>query len=174
MIRPRFAVACAFALLVPMSPMTYGGPNQDVEKPAKAPQTPPKETKPPADPDDVPITKADVKMPVDYPDAVSRIKRYRDSIRDEIAAGRPTKAHRPLDELNIVLKAMPEIAKKHGVPEDKREEVGATAKRIKGLFDKVHSNIDAKKPPGYDDVSKDIDKEIGALEKIKATPSSKQ
>ncbi|OJW27348.1 MAG: hypothetical protein BGO49_27580 [Planctomycetales bacterium 71-10] len=168
MVRSHFAVACALAILAMVSSASYGRQYQEAGKPSTQPET----TKPPADPDDVPITKADVKMPTDYPDAVSRIKRYRDSIRDEIAAGRPTKAHRPLDELNIVLKALPDIAKVHGVPSDKLEQVGSTAKRIRELFNKVHANIDAKKAPDFDGVSKDIDKEIGVLEKIKATQSA--
>jgi len=126
------------------------------------------------DPDDKPITEADVTRPKDYADAVARLGAYRDSIRAEIAAGRPTKAHRALDELDIVLKWLPEIARDSGVPKDRWEAVNTTAQQVQELFNKVHSNIDAKKDPDYTSVSKDIDDAIGRLAEIVASqPASK-
>lgn len=128
----------------------------------------------PGDPDDVAITEADVKRPTDFADAVTRIKGYRDSIRDEIAAGRPTKAHRALDELDIVLNWLPEIARDGNVPKERWEAVNTTAQQIQELFNKVHSNIDAKKDPDYASVSKDIDEAVGRLAEITASqPASK-
>ena len=128
----------------------------------------------PGDPDDVAITEADVKRPTDFADAVTRIKGYRDSIRDEIAAGRPTKAHRALDELDIVLNWLPEIARDGNVPKERWEAVNTTAQQIQELFNKVHSNIDARKDPDYASVSKDIDEAVGRLAEITASqPASK-
>lgn len=121
------------------------------------------------DPDDVAITEADVRRPTDFADAVTRIKGYRDSIRDEIAAGRPTKAHRALDELDIVLNWLPEIARDSDVPKERWEAVNTTAQQIQELFNKVHSNIDAGKDPDYASVSKDIDEAIGRLAEITAS-----
>lgn len=142
-------------------------PSAGPESPATAPQA---SSKPLGDPDDVAITEADVKRPADFTDAVARIKGYRNSIRDEIAAGRPTKAHRALDELDIVLNWLPETARDHGIPKERWEEVNTTAQRIQELFNKVHSNIDDKKKPDYESVSQDIDKAIGSLEGVTVTP----
>src|SRR5581483_987358 len=50
------------------------------------------------DPDDIPITEADVKMPRSYPEAVEQIVNYCDAIERAVSAGTPSKAHRPLDE----------------------------------------------------------------------------
>lgn len=118
------------------------------------------------DPDDVPITEADVTRPGDYAEALRRIEGYRDTIRDEIAAGRPTKAHRALDELDIVLNWLPEIARDGGVPKPHWEAVNTTAQEIRELFNRVHSRIDAGQEPDYGSVSEPIDRAIGSLKGI--------
>lgn len=129
---------------------------------------------PPADSDDVPIKEADVKRPANFPDALTRIKGYRDTIRDEIAAGRPTKAHRALDELDIVLNWLPEVARDSSVPKEQWETVNTTAQQIRELFNKVHSKIDAKQDPDYSAVSKDIDQSIKQLDEVAGTvPATK-
>lgn len=126
------------------------------------------------DPDDVPITEADVARPGDYPEALTRIEGYRDTIRDEIAAGRPTKAHRALDELDIVLNWLPEIARDSGVPKEHWEAVNTTAQEIRELFNQVHSRIDAGQDPDYGAVSGSIDQAIGSLQDIPVAPSPDQ
>jgi hypothetical protein len=123
---------------------------------------------PASDPDDVPIKQADVAKPKDYAEAISRIEGYRNTIRDEIAAGRPTKAHRGLDELDIVLDWLPSIARDSGVPKEQWEKVNTTARAIQDLFNQVHSRIDDKKEPDYGSVSAAIDTAIGDLKKITA------
>src|SRR4051812_9848934 len=97
-----FGAAATLAVLVLVSGCgdTNPQPASTPASPAPAPQV---GGTAPSDSDDVAITEADVKRPTDFADAVTRIKGYRDSIRDEIAAGRPTKAHRALDVLDIVL-----------------------------------------------------------------------
>lgn len=126
----------------------------------------PVSTKEEVDPDDVPIKAADVEKPKGYADAVSRVEAYRDKIRDEIAAGRPTKAHRGLDELDIVLNWLPGIARDSGVPKEHWEKLNTTAKSIQDLFNQVHSRIDDKKEPDYGSVSEAIDKAISELKTI--------
>jgi hypothetical protein len=123
---------------------------------------------PALDPDDVPIKEADVAKPRDYAEALTRIEGYRNTIRDEIAAGRPSKAHRGLDELDIVLNWLPAIARDSGVPKENWEKVNTTAKSIQDLFNQVHSRIDDKKEPDYGSVSAAIDTAIGDLKKITA------
>ena len=123
-----------------------------------------------ADPDDVPIKAADVVKPKNYADALTRIEGYRNTIRDEIGAGRPTKAHRGLDELDIVLNQLPAIARDSGVPKDQWEKINTTAKAIQELFNQVHSRIDDKKEPNYTSVSAAIDKAINDLKAISVAP----
>ena len=129
-------------------------------------------SKPTSDPDDIPIKEADVARPKDYAEALTRIESYRNTIRDEISAGRPTKAHRGLDELDIVLNWLPAIARDSGVPKEDWEKVNTTSKTIQGLFNQVHSRIDDKKEPDYGSVSDAIDAAIGDLKKITAVGNS--
>lgn len=115
-------------------------------------------------PDDVHISAADVKRPKDYADAVARIKSYRDSIRDEIAAGRPTKAHRPMDELTFVLKWLPEIASDSNIPKQDHAKIKNAAVALRDSFEKVHANIDAGKDADYKSIAADVEREIKVLE----------
>jgi hypothetical protein len=120
------------------------------------------------DPDDVVITEKDVERPADYNAAVRRIQGYRDQIRDEIAAGRPGKAHRALDELDIVLNWLPEIAQSSRVPRDKWEAVNTAAQAVRELFNKVHANIDTGQYPDYKSHAAAIDSEIEKLAAVTA------
>lgn len=127
--------------------------------------------KPAPDPDDKPITEADVARPKDFPDAVVRLKGYRDSIRSDIASGRPTKAHRALDEQDIVLNWLPAIARDSGVPKDRWEEVNTTAQRLQELFNKVHGQIDARQNPDFAAIAADVDKALERLGAVQARGS---
>lgn len=127
-----------------------------------------------SDPDDIPIKEADVTKPKDFADAVSRIETYRNTIRDEIAAGRPTKAHRGLDELDYVLKWLPGIAQESGIAKDLADKVGISAKAIQDAFNQVHSRIDDRKEPDYASVSASIDSSIEELKKIAAAPKGSE
>lgn len=142
--------------------------------PAPAPKAAaaPAANKPASDLDDVPINEADVAKPKSYAEAVTRIEGYRNNIRDEIAAGRPTKAHRGLDELDIVLNWLPGVARDNGVPKEQWEKVNTTAKAIQDLFNQVHSRIDDKKEPDYASVSAAIDKAVADLKTVTASGSA--
>jgi hypothetical protein len=122
------------------------------------------------DPHDVPITEADVQMPASYAEAIPRIKSYRDSIRSESQGATPAKAHRALDELDIVLNKLPALARDSGVPKERWETVNTTSREIRDLFNQVHSAIDEKRKPDYGAVSAAIEAAIGRLEAI-ATPA---
>jgi predicted small lipoprotein YifL len=157
----------SFLLLAAVWGLAGCGGSTPSDAPSSNPDGPAKPA--PADPDDVPITEADVARPRDYPDAVARIEGYRDTIRDEIAAGRPAKAHRALDELDIVLNWLPGVARDGAVAKERWEDVNTTAQEIRGLFNQVHSRIDAKQDPDYASVSEAIDR---AIEKLKGiTPA---
>src|SRR3972149_1485185 len=101
------------------------------------------------DPHDATITEADVKKPVDYQDAVIRIKQYRDRIERDTATDTPGLAHRPLDELEIVLKWLPGIARESNVPKSQWESINTAGMRLRESFEKVHQNIDEKKSPDF-------------------------
>ena len=122
------------------------------------------------DPHDIPMTehekdqlKASIK---DYPDALTRIKSYRDKIRTETTSGEAALAHRPLDELDLVLGWLPQIAEKSGVPKTKLEDLTKTAQQLQDLFNKVHAKIDAHEKPDYAAVANDIEAEIKKLEAL--------
>lgn len=122
------------------------------------------------DPHDVPLTEEEKiqlrKDNEDYVDAVAHIQSYRDTIRTETTEGNPAKAHRALDNLDLVLEWLPEIAQKSGVPKSKWEEVNTTAQKLRDHFNAVHANIDDGKDPGYASVSAEIDKGVEALAAI--------
>lgn len=116
------------------------------------------------DPHDVKITEADVKKPSDYKDAVARIKEYRKEIEIKGSSDTPGKAHRPLDELEIVLKWLPGIARDSNVPKSQWETVNTSAQKLRELFEKLHQSIDEKKKPDFAAVAKDLDEAIGKLD----------
>jgi hypothetical protein len=117
-------------------------------------------------PDDVPITEADVNMPASYAEALPQITGYRDTICAAIEAGAPGKAHRSLDELDIVLNKLPSIAKDSGVPKEQWEAVNTAAHELRNLFNQVHSAIDEKREPDYKAVAEPIDRAIKELEQV--------
>jgi uncharacterized protein YqeY len=124
------------------------------------------------DPHDVPMTaeevqqlKASIK---DYQDALKRIRSYRDKIRSETTTGDPRLAHRSLDELDLVLDWLPEIAEKSGVPRTNREDVTKAAQQLQDLFGKIHKKIDAHQKPDYAAVANDIEAAIKKLESLAA------
>lgn len=116
--------------------------------------------------DDVAITEADVKLPATYSAAIPQIKGYRDTIRTAIEAGTPSKAHRSLDELDIVLNKLPSIAKDSGVPKEQWETINLTGRELRDLFNQLHSAIDAKREPDYKAVAEPIDQTIAKLEQV--------
>jgi hypothetical protein len=118
------------------------------------------------DPDDVSITEADVTMPASYADAVPRIKSYRDTIRAAIDEGTPSKAHRSLDELDIVLNKLPSIAKESGIPREQWETINVTARELRDSFNQLHAAIDEKRAPDYSAVAESIEGAIGKLEQV--------
>ncbi|MBI2823218.1 MAG: hypothetical protein HYX69_00850 [Planctomycetia bacterium] len=120
------------------------------------------------DPDDVAITEADVDMPANYAAAIPRIAAYRDTIRAAVEAGTPAKAHRALDESDIVLGKLMLIARDSGVPREQWETVNVTARELRDLFHDVHAAIDAKRTPDYASVATPIDEAIKRLAAVES------
>jgi hypothetical protein len=101
-----------------------------------------------------------------YEIAVVRIKSYRDTIRDRIADGKPAEAHRSLDELDLILGWLPQLAKDSEVPRENWEEVSTSAQTLRDSFNEVHAAIDEKKDPNYQAVSGKIDEAVTELEAV--------
>jgi hypothetical protein len=140
-----------------------GGPTEEPKDQAAEPA---QAAAPAHDPDDVPITEADVKLPANYADAIPQIKGYRETTRAAIEAGTPSKAHRSLDEIDIVLDKLPSIAKDSGIPIERWEAINLAAKDLRNLFNQVHSAIDEKREPDYKAVAEPIDQAIDKLEQV--------
>lgn len=128
-------------------------------------------TKSAPDPHDVPIREADVQMPASYAEAIPRIRAYRDTIRTESQGTTPAKAHRALDELDIVLGKLPTLARDSEVPKESWETINTTARELRNLFNQIHSAIDAGRTPDYAAVAEPIEKAISRLAEI-APPAS--
>jgi hypothetical protein len=120
------------------------------------------------DPDDVPITEADVELPKDYAAFVARVEQLTLDIRDKLRAGMPTKAHRSLDELDILLRKAPEIASNSGVPKTHWKEVNLRSKELAATHNELHEVIDAGATPDYNTVADRIEQAIDALKAVSA------
>lgn len=122
------------------------------------------------DPHDIPLTESEIEALktglVSYQDALAKVKFYRDAIRDAIAAGNPLEAHRPLDELDIVLEYLPTLAREKQIPKSEWETINTAAQRIRELFNQVHTQIDAGDQPDYQAVADEVNSHITALEGV--------
>jgi len=122
------------------------------------------------DPDDVPLTDAEKEALQQgigsYANALLEIKSYRNTIRDGVNAGDPAKAHRPLDELDVVLEYLPTVARDSNVPRTQWETVNTSAQQLRDLFNQVHTQIDAGEEPDYQAVAAGIDAAIARLDGV--------
>lgn len=118
------------------------------------------------DPDDIPITEADVEMPADYTSAVQRTRAYRDAIRTAIQNGKPSKAHRPLDEADLVLRRLPEIARDSGVPRRYWEQIVVASEDLNELWGEIHAKIDAHQTPDYSSLQEAIDDAVDRIASV--------
>jgi hypothetical protein len=127
----------------------------------------------PAGPDenDVPITAADVQMPARYAEAVERIVGYCDAVRGAIEDNHPHNAHRALDEMDIVLDRLPEIARDSGVPKRLWEQVVVAQEEIRDLFAEIHAAIDADRVPNYSAVARRIEAALASLAEAGESPT---
>lgn len=124
-------------------------------------------------PHDVPITEEQKEQlrqeTAQFAQAVAKIKQFRNETEQETKGGipeNPYKAHQALDQADLVLTWLPEIAGNSSIPKDRWEEATTTANDLRGLFEKVHQNIDNKQDPDFAAVAADIDQKIAVLEEI--------
>jgi hypothetical protein len=121
----------SFLALIGLTLLAGCGSSQE---PAAGPSAPASTEQAAHDPHDVPLTdeqKDTLRQQLaSYPDAVAKIKSYRDTIRDAIAAGQPAKAHRPLDELDVVLEHLTTVARDSNVARTNWESAGRSVTAI--------------------------------------------
>lgn len=154
--------------------------NQDAADSASGAATTTETPKDDYNPHDVPITeeqKTALREEVaNFPDAVDRIKQFRDRIEQETKGGipkNPYEAHQALDKSDLVLQWLPEIARGSGVPKEHWEEANTTANELRTLFEKVHQNIDNKLEPDFAGVAAQVDQHIARLTEIaKSQPAA--
>ena len=125
-----------------------------------------------AEEEEAPFDPSAVKMPADYREALVRIGGYRDQIRDAIAAKDLEKAHHPLDEADLVLNRLPEIARDSGVPRRHWEQVVVAAEDLNERLGELHAAIDAGQAPDYAALKQPIDDAIARLAAVSAQTSS--
>jgi len=124
-------------------------------------------------PHDVPITEEQKtelrKETAKFPDAVAKVKEFRNATEAETKNGipqNPHNAHQALDKADLLLQWLPGIARDSGVPVEQLETVTTTANDLRTLFEQVHQNIDNKKDPNFAGVAAEIDKKVAELEKV--------
>ncbi len=166
------SIRISLALLLLVGVVGCSRPQQDkVAKPGS--DKPAAEKKGDYNPHDVPITeeqKAELrKQTAKFPDAVVKVKEFRNATEAETKNGipqNPHNAHQALDKADLLLQWLPGIARDSGVPVEQLETVTTTANDLRTLFEQVHQNIDNKKDPNFAGVAAEIDKKIAELEKV--------
>lgn len=121
---------------------------------------------PGAEPDEVPVTAADVPIPADFAEAIERLEGYRAAIRQAVESGELEQAHRPLDETNIAIDRLPDIARTSGVPRRLWEEVVTAGEDLQEALDEIHTTIDAGSTPDYQGHATDIDNALARLKAV--------
>jgi hypothetical protein len=119
---------------------------------------------------------ADVDMPRNYAAAVARLTDYSRQIVNSVTSGRPQRAHRPLDEMDIVIGKMMPIARKSGVPRGDWEEVNLARRALRAQFDTIHASIDKNEDPDLTAAQPGIDAALARLKAVaaKLSPPAQQ
>jgi hypothetical protein len=92
------------------------------------------------------LTEADIDMPRDYASALARLQSYRQQILEALAEGHAHEAHRPLDEMDLVIGKLMLIARDSGVPRRDWEEVNLARRALRAQFDQAHAQLDQEQP----------------------------
>jgi len=170
------------ALVVAFSVVAFGvlsGCSQPSQEPASVGEATAAQGEADYNPHDVPITeeqKTELReKTAKFADAVATLKQFRSEIEQETAAGipeNPYKAHQALDQADLLLQWLPEIARNSDVPKEHWEAVNTSANDLRTLFEQVHQNIDTRQDPNFAAVAGDIDQKLAGLEEIAAAQPS--
>lgn len=125
------------------------------------------------DPHDILLTDAEIESLKgglsSYEDALAKIDMFSKTIREAVTVGDAHQAHRPLDELDIVLEHLPTVAREHNIPKSEWETINTSAQRIRELFNQVHARIDNGESADFEGVVGEIESEIGKLAGVKTS-----
>lgn len=113
--------------------------------------------------EDVPIREEDVPMPADLAEAAIRLRGYCDAIRRALEAGRPHAAHRPLDELDIVLARLMPVVRDSNVPREQWEAVNLARRDLRLAMLELHAAIDEQRAADYAAIAPRVDTAIAAM-----------
>ena len=180
----RFSTAITFALITTtLCFLGLAGCNQGSQDAAVAPEgktASTVEAKEEYNPHDVPITeeqKTQLKNETaQFSAAVAKIKEFRDATEQETKNGipeNPYKAHQALDQADLVLQWLPQVARDSGVAKDLWEEINTAANELRTSFEKVHQNVDNKQDPNFAAVAQEIDQKIARLQEIAQATGAK-
>lgn len=113
-----------------------------------------------------PAAETEVALPADYASAVGRIGEYRDAIRSAVIGGDLEQAHHPLDEADLVLRRLPEIARDSGVPRRYWEQIVVASEDLNELWGEIHAKIDAHQTPDYSSLQEAIDDAVDRIASV--------
>jgi hypothetical protein len=105
-------------------------------------------------------------MPGSFAEAVERIAGCYNAIGKAIDAGHAHDAHRPLDEADIILNRLPEIARDSGVPKRHWEKVVVAGEEIRDLLNEIHGALDDGRPAEFQSVAPRIAAALDSLEEV--------
>jgi hypothetical protein len=105
-------------------------------------------------------------MPADYVATVKRLKYYANQIKKAITSGKPSKAHRPLDEADIVIDKVMVIARDSGVPKADWEEVNVARRELRAKLDVLHAAIDDGTKPDWNAAEPSVEDALKHLESV--------
>ena len=115
------------------------------------------------------LTEADLDLPKDFAGAVARIKTCNDSVREALKQGDAHEAHKPADELVILVGKLLPLARDGGVPKARWKEINLLAKELGSQLDKLHAAVDSDKATGNEAILTAIDTTVAELEKVVAS-----
>ncbi|HJT31199.1 MAG TPA: hypothetical protein VJ783_04055 [Pirellulales bacterium] len=113
-----------------------------------------------------PAAETEVALPADYAAAVQRITDYRDAIRAAVVGGDLEQAHHPLDEADVVLRRLPEIARHSGIPRRWWEQIVVASEDLNELWGQIHEAIDAHQTPDYSSLQEAIDDAVDRIASV--------
>jgi hypothetical protein len=120
------------------------------------------------DHDEAPLSEADIDMPRDFRGATERLGDYRRRILSAIISKHAHDAHRPLDEMDLVITKLMVLARDSGVPRGDWEEVNLARRELRAQFDIAHAAIDKEETPDVARLEESTAAPLARLEAIAA------
>ncbi|MEM9586245.1 MAG: hypothetical protein AAGA03_03110 [Planctomycetota bacterium] len=104
--------------------------------------------------------------PESFAEAVEQVKEVGGRITRAFASGDPNKAHGDLHEIGHLIGALPELAKKAGVPSEKMETVRTVTEALLDSFEALDGTLHGGVGVEVEDVSKEISTQLDSLQAL--------